>query len=556
MRISVWCYNSKLRPPNEKAAGTALQSCSPSNNVTNGDSSTQVYFYYLEEGVVQAWASNGVFVWNIGIDQDGRIGETDYYSLGQFFPYGTLTYTYDADGRVIDKGGTLAAISLPSSDTAAYSPTDQLTSFSPGGSTNPDRANNIINDPALGLTYTWNARNQLSAMSPGSVSETYDALGRRKTSVSGTSHNLSLIHDGSSVIGSFDSILGNTWTFLPGGLAGSLTSGGSTKTYVPLLDKDGTTIALVNTANVNSLPETTFTYDPSGVSTVSGVANSFPFLFQGLEHEVSDPGQLYFEPSGNVYNPQLQRELSLIGPQGIFAPPSGFGDGGFSSPSGHGNSAGGPSNLAGALSDLAVVGGAFASAESLNSPSAFLSIGGDSEIGLGPIKVPIPLLGNLLCFINCGNSNGDQPTRPPHETSQTYQILGIQLINGQRSAAPSPKPPAPNYGVAPRYGNYCGDNWTGGLTPNQAGPPAPPIDSLDQCCATHDACYGSGNSLDHINDCNDALFSCAGNLSSNPAKWPQPAPAALRNRAYYYRLGVSTLFMPNGPLSTNPPGLP
>ena len=66
-------------------------------------------------------------------------------------------------------------------------------------------------------------------------------------------------------------------------------------------------------------------------------ANSFPFLYQGLEHEISDPGQLYFEPSGNVYNPQIQRELSLIGPQGIFGPPSGFGNGGFSSPSGQGN---------------------------------------------------------------------------------------------------------------------------------------------------------------------------------------------------------------------------
>ena len=281
-------------------------------------------------------SSNGVLAWNTGIDADGRITQTDYYSLLQFFQYGSLTYAYDADGRVIDKGNSLAAVRLPPSDTAAYSPTDQLTTFSPGGLTHPDPANNIINDPALGLTYTWNARNQLSAMSPGTVSETYDALGRRKTSVSGTTHNLTLLHDGSSVIGSFDSVSGNTWTFLPGGLAGSLTSGGVTKTYVPLLDKDGTTIALVNTANVNSPPETTFTYDPFGVSTVSGVANSFPFLYQGLEHEVSDPGQLYFEPSGNVYNPQLQRELSLIGPQGIFGPPSGFGNGGFSSPGGHG----------------------------------------------------------------------------------------------------------------------------------------------------------------------------------------------------------------------------
>ncbi len=415
--------------------GTTLPSCSPSNNVTNGDPSTQVAFYYEDEGVLLYMTSNGVLAWNTGIDADGRITETDYYSLLQFFQYGSLTYAYDADGRVIDKGNSLAAVSLPPSDTAAYSPTDQLTTFSPGGSTNPDHANNIINDPALGLTYTWNARNQLSAMSPGSVSDTYDALGRRKTLVSGTSHNLSLLHDGSSVIGSFDSVSGNTWSFLPGGLAGSLTSGGTTKTYVPLLDKDGTTIALVNTANVNSPPETTFTYDPSGVSTVSGVANSFPFLYQGLEHEVSDPGQLYFEPSGNVYNPQLQRDLSLIGPQGIFGPPSGFGNGGFSSPTGHGSSAGGPSKLVGALSDLAVVGGAFASAESLSSPSNFLMLplGGGSEIA--PIAIPIPLLSNLLCLVDCGSSNGDQPRRPPHETSQTYLILGIPLIHGQQSAA-------------------------------------------------------------------------------------------------------------------------
>jgi hypothetical protein len=388
------------------------------------------------------------------IDDEG-ITEWNFYSSPDLVQYGSLFYRYDADGRLIDKGGTLAAVSLPSSDTAAYSPTDQMTGFSPGGSTNPDRASNIINDPALGLTYNWNARNQLSAMSPGSVSETYDALGRRKSSASGTSHNLSLLHDGSSVIGSFDSVSGNTWTFLPGALAGSLTSGGTIKTYVPLLDKDGTTIALVNTANVNSLPETTFTYDPSGVSTVSGIANSFPFLYQGLEHEVSDPGQLYFEPSGNVYNPQIQRELSLIGPQGILGPPSGFGSGGFSSRSGHGGSAGGPSNLAGALSDLAVVGGAFASAESLNSPFAWFGYGG-SEFG---IKLPIPLLGDLLCFINCDSSNGDQPTHPPHETSVTYLIFGIRLIHGQRSVvrvSDSEYPPsAPlfypdDYGITPQ----------------------------------------------------------------------------------------------------------
>jgi YD repeat-containing protein len=408
--------------------GNTLQSCSPSNSVTNGDESTQVAFYYAEAGEISWMASDGVLAWNTGIDADGRVTETDYYSLLQFFPYGTLTYAYDADGRLISKGGTLAAVSLPSSDSATYSPTDQLSTWN-GGATNPDHASNITTDPVLQLTYTWNARNQLAAMSPGSVSETYDALGRRETSVAGTQHSLSLVHDGSSVVGSFDSVAGNTWTFLPGGLAGSLTTSSGTTTWVPLLDKDGTTIALVNAANVNSGPETTFTYDPSGVSTVSGLANSFPFLYEGLEHEVSDPGQLYFEPSGNVYNPQIQRNLSLIGPQGIDGPPSGGVDPLNGGSGGHSNSGGGPSNLSGALRDLAVVGGAFGSLESLNSPFAWFPFGG-GESGTG---LPIPLLSNFLCLINCNSSNGDQPNHPPHETSTTYLILGIRHINGQKS---------------------------------------------------------------------------------------------------------------------------
>ena len=239
--------------------------------------------------------------------QDERVTQQVFSSYQSGLDYGGLDYTYDADGRVIDKGNTLAAVSLPPSDTASYSPTDQLSLWN-GAPTSPDPASNITSDPVLGLSYTWDARNDLTKIS-GGVTEEFDTLGRRAMSTSGT-HSLSLIHDGSSVIGSFDGISRNTWTFLPGGLAGSLTSGGNTATWVPLLDLDGSTIALVNATQTQPPAATTFTYDPSGVSTVTGLSNSFPFLYQGLEHEVSDPGQLYFEPSGNVYNPQIQRELS------------------------------------------------------------------------------------------------------------------------------------------------------------------------------------------------------------------------------------------------------
>jgi hypothetical protein len=52
-------------------------------------------------------------------------------------------------------------------------------------------------------------------------------------------------------------------------VAGSYTSRGNTTTWVPLLDLDGSTIALVNATQTQPPTATTFTYDPSGVSTVN-----------------------------------------------------------------------------------------------------------------------------------------------------------------------------------------------------------------------------------------------------------------------------------------------
>lgn len=236
---------------------------------------------------------------------------------------------------------------------------------------------------------------------------TYDALGRRMTLANGAA-NLTFIHDGASVIGSSDSVSGNTWSFMPGGLAGSLTSGGAKTTWVPLLDTDGSTIALVNSAQ-NSQLATTFTYDPSGVPTVGGLANSFPFLYQGLEHEVTDPGQLDFEPSGNVYNPQIQRELSQVGEQGIGGPPSGggagVGGGGGPGNGGFGNFGPGPgrgqtgNSLGQTFSELGTV----ASPATLLLPDGlgFLTIGG----GDNPISIPIFAISDLFNLFGYSAAN-------------------------------------------------------------------------------------------------------------------------------------------------------
>ena len=44
---------------------------------------------------------------------------------------------------------------------------------------------------------------------------------------------------------------------------------------------------------------TTYTYDPAGNPTVSGTANDLPFLYQGGEKEVTDPGPLYYSGGGD-----------------------------------------------------------------------------------------------------------------------------------------------------------------------------------------------------------------------------------------------------------------
>jgi len=84
-------------------------------------------------------------------------------------------------------------------------------------------------------------------------------------------------------------------------------------TWVPLIDTSGSTIALVNAANLNSAPVTTYTYDPTGTPSVSGTSNYWPFQYQGMEKEPDDPSTYYYTGSGQFYSPQLVRSLSEVG---------------------------------------------------------------------------------------------------------------------------------------------------------------------------------------------------------------------------------------------------
>ncbi len=91
-----------------------------------------------------------------------------------------------------------------------------------------------------------------------------------------------------------------------------------------------------------------YSYDPFAVPRLTGAGSSWPLLYQGMEHEITDPAPLYFDQGANVYNPMLQRELSQLGQQGIAGPPTagaadggmGNGFGGFGPSQGFGNPGG------------------------------------------------------------------------------------------------------------------------------------------------------------------------------------------------------------------------
>jgi hypothetical protein len=95
---------------------------------------------------------------------------------------GSLTYTYDADGRRTQVGGSLAATGFPqAAAAAAYDVANELTNWY-GTTISYDANGNIQNDGVA--SYTWNARNQL--ISRGATSLQYDSYGRRTLNPAGS----------------------------------------------------------------------------------------------------------------------------------------------------------------------------------------------------------------------------------------------------------------------------------------------------------------------------------------------------------------------------------
>jgi RHS repeat-associated protein len=119
-------------------------------------------------------------------------------------------------------------------------------------------------------------------------------------------------------------------------------------------------------------------------------------------------------------------------------------------------------------------------------------------------------------------------------------------------------PPGPGrtWADGPRNGNWGGASWSGGLGRPFSGPPAPPVDSGDECYMNHDNCWGgcdqcpSGRS-GCMRSCDVDVVACLLNLSRDPTQWARPPEPGtekdsrnFRTRAMIYfsaRAGIADL---------------
>jgi YD repeat-containing protein len=233
---------------------------------------------------------NGVVV-VYSYDSDSRIAQIAY-SNGNG-PLGNLTYSYDANGRVVSKGGSLASIVMPTSVSGnAFNAANEMTSFNSQPLTN-DPNGNLLNDGTN--TYTWDSRNDLASLAgPTSASFAYDALGRRvsQTITSAMTEYLYDLANAAMPLQDFSS----TDAPLLSGLGTSRADLSGTMTFLP--DALGNVIALTDSTGAI---QTQYSYGPFGAVAVTGTASNNPYQFAGMQN---DGTGLYYGPDG-FYSPSL-----------------------------------------------------------------------------------------------------------------------------------------------------------------------------------------------------------------------------------------------------------
>ncbi|GAB2175293.1 RHS repeat-associated core domain-containing protein [Dongia sp. agr-C8] len=208
---------------------------------------------------------------------------------------------YDTAGRIASRGGSLFKSVLPTATTAtaAYNADNQLTSWN-GTTISYDLNGNLTNDGTR--SFTWDARNRLTAIT-GVASFVYDGVDRRQSVTQGAA-TTAVVYDGYEPVQE-QSPVGTVSANLRSGLGVdewfSRTKGGVTSTY--LTDQLGSTMAL---ANGSGVVQTSYGYDPYGVTSQSGAANDNPYQFTGRQNDGT--GLYYYR--ARYYNPTWGRFIN------------------------------------------------------------------------------------------------------------------------------------------------------------------------------------------------------------------------------------------------------
>ena len=251
--------------------------------------------------------SNGIVV-EYGYDQAANLTSIIYKKDATVL--GDLTYEYDSVGKLTRMGGSFARSGLPQTlASTTYNEANQLTQRA-GANLSYDNNGNLISDGTN--TYSWNARNQLVAMSePGlTASFQYDASGRRiNKTVNGVS--TSYLYDGANAVQELSGA-NPTANMLNGGLDKVLTRTDGSDTRTPLTDGRGSTLALAD--DIGTL-QTQYTYDAFGNTTTTGATSTNPSKYTGRD----DDGTGLYYYRARYYSPSLQRFIS--------EDPAGFGGG-------------------------------------------------------------------------------------------------------------------------------------------------------------------------------------------------------------------------------------
>jgi RHS repeat-associated protein len=268
---------------------------------------TATYNYDLAGRLESKTLPNGI---NVAYQYDAADRVTSIaYTKPDATPIETVTYTYDVGGQRTQKALGGSAL-RETGFTATYDEANRLTSITLNGETftvTYDNNGNLSSKsgPTSGTTtYTWNARNQLAAISgpAGSATFKYDALGRRiEKTING--NTTGFLYDGAQAIAELKGSAFDTVYHTGFAIDEVLARYGASGNKTLLIDALMSVIAQTNDAQST---DNFYAYTPYGEAQALGPDGGNSLQYTGRENDGT--GLLYYR--ARYYDPVLKRFIS------------------------------------------------------------------------------------------------------------------------------------------------------------------------------------------------------------------------------------------------------